>query len=226
MILQGRDLIIKLGNTAIAAAKSCRIKISADLLPVSSPTTGQWKCFTTGQKEWSVDVSGLVMVDKSTLPTSLPSHLQTIKGWVGESFTLKVNINPSQSLIPSLPFDGMGTSVSTQSQSYSGWPDQIIFDEDNDRFIGEVMGIGIVPRYYTHWTGSEAYSNPVTGSFFMCNGALYKYNGETLQAIGDITAFSGTAICKDADIAGALGNLTTYAAQFLGSGPLSDPTTT
>lgn len=67
MILHGRNLIIKTGGVAIAAAKSASIKVNAETIPVSSPMDGQWKHSIVGRKSWSVSTSHLIALD--TVPT-------------------------------------------------------------------------------------------------------------------------------------------------------------
>ena len=67
MILHGRNLIIKTGGVAIAAAKSASIKVNAETIPVSSPMDGQWKHSIVGRKSWSVSTSHLIALD--TQPT-------------------------------------------------------------------------------------------------------------------------------------------------------------
>lgn len=60
MILHGRNLIIKAGGVAIAAARSCDITITTDEIETASPSDGQWKHVIAGRKSWSVNVSFLV----------------------------------------------------------------------------------------------------------------------------------------------------------------------
>lgn len=81
-IIKGQDVIIALGGTAIAAAKSCDIETDVELIEVSSPTTGVNKTYITGKKDWAVSVSGLI--------TDMQALMQT-----GNSYTLTCAINGS-----------------------------------------------------------------------------------------------------------------------------------
>jgi predicted secreted protein len=60
MVIHGRKIIVKVGGTAIAGAKSCEISIKGDQIEVASPTTGEWRDFIAGRKEWSVTCGHLI----------------------------------------------------------------------------------------------------------------------------------------------------------------------
>ena len=82
MAILGKSIIVKIGSTAIAAAKSCSISTSCDLIETSSPTqnvtsTGTWRMFLTGRKEWEVSCDYLV--------TAVEDLLQ-----VGQAVTLTI----------------------------------------------------------------------------------------------------------------------------------------
>ena len=59
-IILGRDILVKLNGTAVAAAKSCELDISCDLIEVSSPFDGIFKKYITERKSWSVSVGKFV----------------------------------------------------------------------------------------------------------------------------------------------------------------------
>ena len=77
-VILGNDLIVEQGGTAIAGAKSCRISVEADTIPVSSSTDGDWTHRVAGRKDWSVSVDYLV--------TSAPINLHSL---VGTTVTVK-----------------------------------------------------------------------------------------------------------------------------------------
>ena len=83
MIYQGRNLIIKLGGTAIAAAKTCSVKVDAQTIEVSSPTDGQWEHCIAGRKSWLVSVGTLVIAS-----TNSSTPLKDDVGRVGQTYTL------------------------------------------------------------------------------------------------------------------------------------------
>ena len=215
MILHGRNLIIKAGGTAIAAAKSCTIEVQADEIEVSSPLTGQWKTYIAGRKSWKVDVSGLVMVDKDILP----AHLQQIGGWIGQTMALSANIVPSELMYPGLlPFAGLVTGITVEQVGLTRWPELIFWDDDNGQFVGLYQ-----MKYYNTWAGGEAYMSPAGGAYFATTDKLYQIQGDWLQFVCVTSGFSGTALCTQARVGGAVGNLVTYTAKFQGSGELGIP---
>lgn len=60
-VIHGRDVIISLNGTAIAAARSCDISVEDDIMEVTSPTSGRAKTYRPGRYGWTVDVSCLVL---------------------------------------------------------------------------------------------------------------------------------------------------------------------
>lgn len=62
-MIKGHDLIIYEGvpAVAIAAAKSCSIDVSADVIETSSPESGTARTFIPGRTSWEVSVSTLVL---------------------------------------------------------------------------------------------------------------------------------------------------------------------
>lgn len=77
MAILGKSIIVKIGSTAIAAAKSCSISTSCDLIETSSPSSSSWRTFLTGRKEWEVSCDYLV--------TTVADLLQ-----VGQAVTLTI----------------------------------------------------------------------------------------------------------------------------------------
>lgn len=59
-MLQGRNLIIAINGSTIAAAKSCSVDVQADTIKVSSPTDGEWEHIIAGRKSWQVQTSHLM----------------------------------------------------------------------------------------------------------------------------------------------------------------------
>ena len=78
MAVKGNNILIYRNGTAIAGTVSNEIQSGAEVIEISSPTSGQWKEFIAGRKSWSVNVNFLV------LTVSDPTYLLL----VGESYTL------------------------------------------------------------------------------------------------------------------------------------------
>lgn len=70
MVIHGRKIIVKVGGTAIAGAKSCEISIDGDQIEVASPTTGTWRDFIAGRKEWSVTCGHLIPASGTPLKSN------------------------------------------------------------------------------------------------------------------------------------------------------------
>lgn len=60
MAINGNDIIIKMGSTAVAACKSCKVQTGCETIEISSPLQGAWREFLVGRKEWSVQCSYLI----------------------------------------------------------------------------------------------------------------------------------------------------------------------
>lgn len=69
-MIHGRKLIVKVGGTAIAGAKSCELSIKGDQIEVASPTTGTWRDFIAGRKEWSVTCGHLIPASGTPLKSN------------------------------------------------------------------------------------------------------------------------------------------------------------
>ncbi len=59
-MIHGRNLIVSIGDTPVAAAKSCTINVSQDFIQACSPTYGRVKTKIPVAYDWSVSVSGLI----------------------------------------------------------------------------------------------------------------------------------------------------------------------
>lgn len=59
-VIHGRNLIIRVDGTAIAGAKSCEINVDGEQIETASPSTGKWRTFLAGRKEWSVSCGFLI----------------------------------------------------------------------------------------------------------------------------------------------------------------------
>lgn len=65
MILHGRNINVKVNGVIIAKAKSCQLNVQCDVTEIADLTTGTWKKFLAGRKEWAVDVTTFVQVVKT-----------------------------------------------------------------------------------------------------------------------------------------------------------------
>lgn len=70
MVVHGKKLIITVGGSAIAGAKSCEINIQCDDFEVASATQGKWREFLSGRKDWSVTCGHLLPASGTPLKSS------------------------------------------------------------------------------------------------------------------------------------------------------------
>lgn len=80
MAINGNNVLIYRNGTAIAGTISNEIQTGAELIEISSPTSGQWKEYITGRKSWSVNVSYLILANNGVRDLLN----------VGTSYTLKI----------------------------------------------------------------------------------------------------------------------------------------
>ena len=60
-MIHGRNLILALGGTPLAGAKSCSIDCGQSFIPVASPTSGRWKEYRPEMLEWKISSEGLLV---------------------------------------------------------------------------------------------------------------------------------------------------------------------
>lgn len=80
MAINGNNVLIYRNGTAIAGTITNEIQTGADLIEISSPTSGQWKEYIAGRKSWSVNVSYLILANNGVRDLLN----------VGNSYTLKI----------------------------------------------------------------------------------------------------------------------------------------
>lgn len=80
MAINGNNVLIYRNGTAIAGTITNEIQTGADLIEISSPTSGQWKEYIAGRKSWSVNVSYLILANNGVRDLLN----------VGSSYTLKI----------------------------------------------------------------------------------------------------------------------------------------
>ena len=64
-ILNGTDLLVYDNTNKIAYSQSCKLALNMNLRNTSNKDSAGWETNLTGEKSWSVEVSGLVALDTS-----------------------------------------------------------------------------------------------------------------------------------------------------------------
>ena len=208
MILQGRNIILLAGGNAIAAAKSCDLKISADAIPVASPSDGAWEDAIPGRKSWKASCSCLVtgIVDSAAMVGTVVTLRMQVSGQIG------------------LPFDGFLNNPTLEEETLTEEPTAIKWDLTRHRFIAEFEFAPFGTTYYRVWPNSIVYSYPPFGSLFYDRSHqenIYRKRTPDLEP----EALQGSAIVRDWNVVGTLSSLAQGSFQFQGKGALTNPTT-
>ena len=208
MILHGKDIILLADGVAIAAAKSCELNISADIIKTSSPSDGAWETSIAGRKSWNASCSQLV--------TSITNGL----AMVGTVVTLRMQVRGQMGL----PFDGFLNNPTLEEETLTEEPTAIIWDLTRHRFIAEFEFAPFGTTYYGVWPNSIVYVTPSLGSLFYDRSHqknVYKKGTTDLEP----EALQGNAIVKGWKCTATVGNLAQGSFQFQGAGALTNLTT-
>ena len=206
-ILHGRNLIIKAGGVAIAAAKSCDINVQCEEIETASPSTGAWRTALTGRKSWSVSTNQLVR--SIVRPTSM----------VGTTVSLSMEIADD---MDALAFNGFVDNPTVQIQSLAELPARFLWDTTRNRFLGESSASTVLNRrYYLNWNPDPGFLSPADYATFKYNGNVYFFHNNALT----IEKMTGNANVVNWRATGTLGNLAQGSFQFMGKGALTNPTT-
>lgn len=199
MIIHGKNIIIKADGAVIAAATSCELDISAEVIKTASPTDGQWQHGIAGRKSWRASCSHLV--------TDILDPAQM----VGVDVTLSINI--ANIGLPIRHF--LLTSPTIEQQSATS-VDFVVWDNQAKRFLG-CRGV-LNTKYYINWLDKEIYTEAPIGSKFCLTSTNETY---TITAGGLVAdKLTGTAIVKEWRLTATRGNLAQGSVRFEGVGPL------
>ena len=105
MAINGNNIIISMSQTAFAVVheKSSKVETSCDMIEVASPSSGEWKKFVAGRKEWGFTTNYLVMAE---------SDLTKLLN-VSQSYLISIHKRDSNSAL-------LGTAIMTKcEQTYT-----------------------------------------------------------------------------------------------------------
>ena len=208
MILKGNDLLIKVGGTAIAAAKSCDISIQADEIEIASPSSGKWSESIIGRMSWSATVNHLVL--------SVVRSYQM----VGTTVSLEVSVRGMVGG-PGKAFQGFVDNVTIQEGTWSGSASAIYWDKTRKKFVAHFTPAPNVSFYMENWTdGSAPYTSPSPYDIFRYNGVAYSWLSNNLVA----EKLTGIANVTSWKVTGTRGNLCAGVFEFRGNGALNPAT--
>lgn len=201
MFIKGKDVILKMGGTAIAAAKSCDVNIQADLIKVSSPTDGGWEHSIAGRKSWSASCNHLV------------TQIASSAAMVGQTVTLTFQ--------PTSDVEFSGTvsnpTITSGTAPSSG---NMVFDTTRKEFLWMYSPAPGVTLYFEDFDGKPAL---ISGAYYYnrTSAKCYQWNGSTMD---EVSALTGSAIVKQWKGTFSQSNLAQGSFSFEGTGALSTPT--
>ena len=201
MFIKGKDVILKMGGTAIAAAKSCDVNIQAGLIKVSSPTDGGWEHSIAGRKSWSASCSHLV------------TQIASSAAMVGQTVTL--TFQP----MSDVAFSGTVSNPTVESGTppNSGY---LVFDTTRKDFLWVYTPAPNVLLYFQNFDWKPAL---IVGAYYYnrTTAKCYQWSGTTMN---EVSALTGSAIVKQWKGTFTTGNLAQGSFGFEGTGALSTPT--
>ena len=60
MAINGNNILIYIDGAAVAGTKSNEVQSNRELIEIASPTSGEWREFIAGRKDWGFTISWLV----------------------------------------------------------------------------------------------------------------------------------------------------------------------
>ena len=60
MAINGNNILIYVNGAAVAGTKSNEIQSNRELIEIASPTSGEWREFIAGRKDWGFTIAWLV----------------------------------------------------------------------------------------------------------------------------------------------------------------------
>ena len=197
------------GGVAIAAAKSCNLRVSDSTVPIASPWSGEWEDAIPGRKSWQASCGQLV------------TGITDAAAMVGTVVTLRMQVAGELGL----PFHGKVSNVTIQSGSVQE-VEEVVWDTTNKKFLGVFYTQHFEAYYYETWGALAGVPNAASSNYVA--GALYHYNQDVYRLTSTnliLEALQGSAIVQEWDVSGNVGNLAQGSFSFLGKGALAVPTT-
>ena len=201
MYLKGKNVILKMGGTAIAAAKSCDVNIQVELIKVSSASDGVWEHSIAGRKSWSASYSHLV------------TQIASSAAMVGQTVTL--TFQP----MSDVAFSGTVSNPTVESGTppSSGY---LVFDTTRKDFLWVHVPATGVYVYFQNFDWKPAL---IVGAYYYnrTSAKCYQWSGTTMN---EVQALTGSAIVKQWKGTFSQSNLAQGSYSFEGTGALSTPT--
>ena len=79
MAINGNNILIYINGAAVAGTKSNEVQSNRELIEIASPTSGEWREFITGRKDWGFTVSWLVSSHQDIEQLLLDAEVVTVR---------------------------------------------------------------------------------------------------------------------------------------------------
>lgn len=73
--IKGLEVLLYVDGTAVAGQRGASLSMSADEIDVTDKTTGQYKTYLAGLKEWSISCDGLVVAGDTAYEALIKAFL-------------------------------------------------------------------------------------------------------------------------------------------------------
>lgn len=79
MAINGNNILIYINGAAVAGTKSNEVQSNRELIEIASPSSGEWREFITGRKDWGFTVSWLVSSHSDIQQLLLNASVVTVR---------------------------------------------------------------------------------------------------------------------------------------------------
>ena len=79
MAINGNNILIYIDGAAVAGTKSNEVQSNRELIEIASPTSGEWREFITGRKDWGFTISWLVSSHSDIQQLLLSAGVVTVR---------------------------------------------------------------------------------------------------------------------------------------------------
>lgn len=79
MAINGNNILIYIDGAAVAGTKSNEVQSNRELIEIASPTSGEWREFITGRKDWGFTISWLVSSHQDIEQLLLDAGVVTVR---------------------------------------------------------------------------------------------------------------------------------------------------
>lgn len=120
MATKGLDILVSVGATKIGGQRNASIEMSAEVIDISTKTTGDWTAKMSGAKSWTADCDGIYIADDEGYKAALDAFMS------GTEVDVKIANDGStvgftgKAVITSFSFEAPYEDAMTYEMSFEG----------------------------------------------------------------------------------------------------------